>query len=252
MRNQQRVSGGLRWRLLGGAHLPADLAQHAEPDDSITGGQIQAADQAANALVCVRHASQFEKTAQVERVEKHRRDSLHFVRGCRREFFVQARLLGSRASSYRHSATAWPRFMERSVSTVGMRISQWQWLISSFDKPNFSDPNSSPTGAFDSVRADEARSVLEPSQRVLQFAMAHRRGPHHQHAIRHRVRQARKSSAVCSRGAAPTADRASRNATSYGFTTRRREKPKFAMARAAAPILSGLRVDTSTTRRRSS
>ena len=60
------------------------------------------------------------------------------------------------------------------------------------------------------------------------------------------------SSALASSSAAPTADRAVRKAFSYGFTTRSREKPKLLMARAAAPILRGLRDDTSTTRRRSS
>src|ERR1700733_15252354 len=51
---------------------------------------------------------------------------------------------------------------------------------------------------------------------------------------------------------APTAERASRNAGSYGFTTRKSRKPKLLMARAAAPIFNGLRVDTSTMRTRSS
>src|ERR1700683_5358715 len=51
---------------------------------------------------------------------------------------------------------------------------------------------------------------------------------------------------------APTADRASRNAGSYGFTTRKCRNPKLLIARAAAPIFNGLRVDTSTIRTRSS
>src|SRR5437588_9546023 len=57
-------------------------------------------------------------------------------------------------------------------------------------------------------------------------------------------------SALWSRGAAPTAERASRKEASYGFTTRSRRNPRLLMARAAAPILSGLRVETSTTQRR--
>src|SRR6266853_163048 len=59
------------------------------------------------------------------------------------------------------------------------------------------------------------------------------------------------SSARARRGEAPTAERASRKANSYGFTTRRWKKPKLLMARAAAPILSGLRGATRMTRRRS-
>src|ERR1700736_599478 len=59
------------------------------------------------------------------------------------------------------------------------------------------------------------------------------------------------SSALASSADAPTAERASRNAAWYGFTTRRRRNPKLLMARAAAPMLRGLRVATRTTRRRS-
>src|SRR5882762_7617972 len=59
------------------------------------------------------------------------------------------------------------------------------------------------------------------------------------------------SSARASSGAAPTAERASRKANSYAFTTRRWKKPKLLTARAAAPILSGLRGATRMTRRRS-
>src|ERR1700683_4958436 len=60
------------------------------------------------------------------------------------------------------------------------------------------------------------------------------------------------SSALAKTGAAPTAERAPGKATSYGFTTRRRENPKLLIARAAAPILRGLRASTRTTRKPSS
>ncbi len=58
--------------------------------------------------------------------------------------------------------------------------------------------------------------------------------------------------AFCSKSGAPTADRASRQCGAKGATTVSREKPKLAMARAPAPILRGLRGDTSTTPMRSS
>ena len=58
------------------------------------------------------------------------------------------------------------------------------------------------------------------------------------------------SSAFASSLDAPTAETASRNAFSYGTTTRKRWKPKLLMARAAAPMLSGFRAATSTTRNR--
>src|SRR5882724_9596651 len=57
------------------------------------------------------------------------------------------------------------------------------------------------------------------------------------------------SSARASSGSAPTAERASRKANSYGFTTRRWKKPKLLIARAAAPMLRGFRGATRTTRR---
>ena len=46
---------------------------------------------------------------------------------------------------------------------------------------------------------------------------------------------------------ASTADRASRHVGSYAAATASRAKPKLAIARAAAPIFSGFRGDTSTT-----
>jgi hypothetical protein len=96
--------------------------------------------------------------------------------------------------------------------------------------------------------AHQARAVFEPAQRMLQLAMAHRSGSDHQRAVRHGIADVVNSSAEANNGAAPTAERASRNATSYGFTTRSRVQPKLAMARAAAPMFNGFRGATSTTR----
>ena len=66
------------------------MPQHAEPDDGVAGGQIQAPDEAANSLVRIGDAAQFEKTAQVQRVEEHCRDPFHFGRGCKRQLFLLA------------------------------------------------------------------------------------------------------------------------------------------------------------------
>src|SRR5438445_12584209 len=59
------------------------------------------------------------------------------------------------------------------------------------------------------------------------------------------------SVACASSRSAPTAERASRKANSYGFTTRRWKKPKLLMARAAAPMLRGLRGATRMRRKQS-
>ena len=53
--------------------------------------------------------------------------------------------------------------------------------------------------------------------------------------------------ALLSSAEAPTAERASRKPAAYGLTRRRRRVPKLLIARAAAPMLSGLRGRTSTT-----
>jgi len=55
------------------------------------------------------------------------------------------------------------------------------------------------------------------------------------------------SCALLSSAEAPTAERASRKATAYELTRRRSRGPKLLMARAAAPMLSGLRGRTNTT-----
>src|SRR5271165_5232289 len=60
------------------------------------------------------------------------------------------------------------------------------------------------------------------------------------------------SAAASMRAAGPTAERASWYASSKGLTRRRWRAPKLLIARAAAPRLSGLRVATRITRRRSS
>src|SRR3974390_2041874 len=65
-------------------------------------------------------------------------------------------------------------------------------------------------------------------------------------------REAYCAAAARTSAAGPTADRASRNDGSNGLTTLRCTTPKLLMARAAAPRLSGLRVATRTTHRRSS
>ena len=80
--------------------------------------------------------------------------------------------------------------MERSWPTVGMRISQWQWLRSSFERPNFSLPKTSATGAAGSDPQHQPRAVLQTADGVLQLAMSHAGGADHQAAIGHRVGQA--------------------------------------------------------------
>src|ERR1700681_2478822 len=57
------------------------------------------------------------------------------------------------------------------------------------------------------------------------------------------------SRALSSIAPARTAERASRKATSYAFTRRRSVNPKLLMARAAAPMFSGLRGATRMIRR---
>lgn len=131
-------------------------------------------------------------------------------------------------------------------------MSQWQWLRSSFARPRFSEPKSSATrppeckclrisGApFSSIRSGTCNSRCTAALVPTTNEQSATASPTLEYC-----------SALASNGAAPTAERASRKDASNGFTTRRWRKPMLLMARAAAPILSGLRVDTSTTFRRS-
>ena len=86
--------------------------------------------------------------------------------------------------------------------------------------------------------------LFETPQRMLQSAMADGGRADHQAAIRdglgQRAGYSRASARTC---CAFTAERASRNATSYGFTSRSSANPKLLIARAAAPMFRGLRGD---------
>jgi len=96
------------------------------------------------------------------------------------------------------------------------------------------------------------RRFFEQAKLVLQFAIAYAVVPITR--LQSRVASATElnSSARARSGAAPTAETASRKAFSYGVTTRRWSAPKLLIARAAAPIFSGLRERTSTMRKFSS
>src|SRR5712664_1788291 len=142
--------------------------------------------------------------------------------------------------------------MERCSSRVGMRRSQWQWLRSSLERPRFSEPNKRAT------RLPERRLRIRGAAcpRHLTGCCGSRRPTAVVPTMRVQSATASarllNSSARARRGEAPTAERASRKANSYGFTTQRWKKPKLLMARAAAPMLRGLRGLTRTTRRLSS
>ncbi len=68
-------------------------------------------------------------------------------------------------------------------SRVGMRITQWQWLKSSLDNPNFSEPKSSATGADASPWRMNSAPCSSIAERMMQFAFAHRGGADHQAAV---------------------------------------------------------------------
>ena len=91
------------------------------------------------------------------------------------------------------------------------------------------------------MSADDAGAIFEPPERVLQIAMSHG-GPCRLPACNRLWPggELLNSRAWPAAGAAPTAERASRKATWYGFTTRRSANRKLAMARAAAPMFSGV------------
>ena len=98
--------------------------------------------------------------------------------------------------------------------------------------------------------AEKTASIFEPPQRVLQLAMPNRGGANYERAIGHRFGNARILDRVPDHRAAPRRPIALPGRPPRKRSPRRsRGKPKLLMARAAAPIFSGLRGDTSTTRR---
>ena len=154
-----------------------------------------------------------------------------------------------RPISYKHTAAACPRFIDRCSSRVGIRTSQWQWLKLSFDNPHFSDPNSSATFPF----AIPFRSTAPASSKLRSGCWISRFPtevvPTTSQQSATASATVANSSAFCSTAEAPTADTASRNAFAYGCTTRRYAAPKLLIARATAPKFSGFRVPTNTTRK---
>ena len=93
---------------------------------------------------------------------------------------------------------------------------------------------------------NERRQLRQRNDRLLGLAMLERACANDERAIGYRFREGLRLFAFWRRSEAPTADFASRQCGSYGATTARRVKPKLAMARAAAPILRGLRGETRT------
>ncbi len=152
-----------------------------------------------------------------------------------------------RVNSYRQTATACPRFIEGCCSRVGMLISQWQCVKSSFERPRFSEPNKIATRP----PARCSCAFGPASGRATSGCFMSRFRPAVVPITREQSATASATlwycSADCKTADAPTAERASRNDSSKGFTTRNRDSPKLLMARAAAPMFRGLRVETRTT-----
>src|SRR5690349_4741813 len=133
-----------------------------------------------------------------------------------------------------------------------MRINQWQWLKSSLERPRFSEPKR--TAVLAEVRW--RRINLAPCSSVFKGCCSSRFEAAVVPTTRLQSDTASDTfenrSALFKSWAAPTADRASRNEGSYGFTKRRLLTPKLLIARAAAPMFNGLRVPTRTMHSRSS
>jgi hypothetical protein len=128
-----------------------------------------------------------------------------------------------------------------------MRTNQWQKLSSSFDNPNFSDPNNTATrplrirsrniGAASTKSCKGCFNSRFPTDVVPTTSVQSATAP----------AMAANSFAPAITAPAPTADCASRHAFPNGSTHRNSAAPKLLIARATAPRFSGFRVLTSTT-----
>ena len=97
--------------------------------------------------------------------------------------------------------------------------------------------------------ADLRSAGFKPFDRLLDFAMLGRGGSDHERTVFEGFREGGEDSRRPQNMSTPTAETASWKATSYGLTTRKSSNPKLAMARAAAPMFRGLRVEMRTTQR---
>ena len=103
-----------------------------------------------------------------------------------------------------------------------------------------------------SCLANQSPSLRQRLQRMLQIPLPHRRSPHHQRAIRHRLRNAPKRN--CRQPAPPKHPppiAPPQTAPHTHSPPAAARNPKSCIARATAPILFGLRARTSTTTTRS-
>ena len=125
----------------------------------------------------------------LQHLGQQRRQPFHLARlGRSRNCLPRHARPSARTSSYRHTATAWPRFIDgcrrSSCCCIGIVSSQWQWLNSSLLRPVFSEPKSSATRPLSRQRlAYLGRSLGQRMERMLQRPLAHRRRPHNQRAV---------------------------------------------------------------------
>ena len=231
--------------------LPQNLPQHPQQHRCVPSRDIQPPHQPPDLLFRGRRGHRIDVAAPAQRIQQLRGDLLQFLRrwpgGSAPVGPAQP---SDRAPVRRGTAPQPAPGSSTGPSTVGMRISQWQWLRSSFDRPYFSDPKSNadrrrrpvaagsaairtPAGEWDAAVRDVPPKWCPPP--------AGSPPPR-----RRRARTLPPPGAAAPRRP-PSAPPETPRRT--GWTTRSRENPKFAMARAAAPILSGLRVETMTTRR---
>jgi len=184
------VRGGsaLRWGV--GAELPDDLAENAEPADGVARGKMQAADEAADALLGVRDAAQVEKAALVQRVEKHGGDAFDF--GGRREvnFFRRARgfcVADDFVEADGHRLAQIHRNVFFARGNADQPVAVAEILVG---EAEFFRAEEQRDAARAESLADQANAVLGTPQGMVQLAVADGSGSHDERAIGDGIRDA--------------------------------------------------------------
>ena len=90
----------------------------------------------------------------------------------------------ARANSYAQTATACPRFMEGQSGVVGIRTSAWQWLMSSLERPVFSEPKSSAALPLRLAAAQPGGEFGQRQEFAAEIAAGAGGGADHQRGIR--------------------------------------------------------------------
>ena len=134
-------------------------------------------------MVRIGDSAQFEKAAQVQRVEKHYRDPFHFGGGCERQFFFQARSLrvaNQLVEADRDGLAEVHGDIRINGGHAHQPVAMAQIVIR---EAKFFGAEQERNRIRSESLANQASAIFQATQRLMQRAMADGGGPYHERAI---------------------------------------------------------------------